>query len=380
MDVLLDDDEALLREAIRHFFEAECTPARVRDAEDGGTDCDAALWSQLAELGWLGLALPALHGGAEAPLPQLGLLFEEAGRALAPVPLHPHTVASVILARHGNDEQRARHLDEAIAGTKRLSWAWSEGRPIVDAAAIRLQAVADGNGWRLNGVKHFVDGFDGADVCLVPVRTTPGDGPSGLSLVLVETDAEGVSAQMHPTLAGDSQASITFDNVYIGGDDVLGVPDAGGAACQAMFDLAVILNCAMIVGASRRAVERAVEHAKEREAFGKPIGQFQAIQHMCANMITWVDGAELLTREALWILSEAQDARMNIASAKAFTNERCQAALREANQIHGGLAQVREYDQQLWYRRAAAWSMRLGTSLEHRRTISRLLALGASAA
>ncbi len=380
MDVLLDDDEVLLREAIRLFFEAECTPARVRDAENGGTDCDATLWSQLAELGWLGLALPALHGGAEAPLPQLGLLFEEAGRALAPVPLHPHTVASVILARHGNDEQRARHLDEAIAGTKRLSWAWSEGRPIVDAAAIQLQAVADGNGWRLNGVKHFVDGFDGADVCLVPVRTTPGDGPSGLSLVLVETDAEGVSAQMHPTLAGDSQASITFDNVYIGGDDVLGVPDAGGTACQAMFDLAVILNCAMIVGASRRAVERAVDHAKEREAFGKPIGQFQAIQHMCANMITWVDGAELLTREALWILSEAQDARMNIASAKAFTNERCQAALREANQIHGGLAQVREYDQQLWYRRAAAWSMRLGTSLEHRRTISRLLALGASTA
>jgi alkylation response protein AidB-like acyl-CoA dehydrogenase len=376
MDVLLNQDEELLRDAIRSFFEAECDVVRVRAIEDGAADFDSSLWEQMAELGWLGLALPALHGGSEAPLSDLGLLFEEAGRALAPLPLHGHTVAALSLARFGNNTQKARFLDDAATGSCHLAWSFSEGRPGIDPANLMLDARADGNGWRLTGAKHFVDGFDGAAACLVPVRTSQETGGDGLTLVLLDPSAEGVSSVSHRTLAGEHQTSITLDNVFVSGDDIVGPVDGAGPAVEWMFDLAVILNCAMVVGASRRAVERAVEYAKEREAFGKPIGQFQAIAHMCANIITWVDGAELLTREALWRLSEGLDARLQIATAKAFVNERCQAALREANQIHGGVAQVREYDQQLWYRRAAAWTMRLGTSIDHRKTIARCLALG----
>jgi alkylation response protein AidB-like acyl-CoA dehydrogenase len=374
MDVLLDEDEELLRDAIRHFFESECHPVRVRAAEDAGLDCDTPLWQQLADLGWLGLALPALHGGADAPLTQLGLLFEEAGRALAPVPLLPHTVASLTLANHGTEHQ-TRWLDAAVNGEVRLTWAWSEGRPGIGPSAIQLEAKTDGNGWRLNGIKHFVDGAQGASACLVAVRTSPGEDAAGLSLACVDLNAPGLTTTRYRTLAGDAQCSINFDDVHITGEDILGAPNSGGGAIRDMFELAVILNCAMTVGATRQAVERAVAYAKERQAFGKALGAFQAIQHMCANMITWVDGAELLTREALWMLSQGQDASLEIAGAKAFANERCQAALREANQIHGGLAQVREYDQQLWYRRASAWTMRLGTSLEHRREVAKRLRL-----
>ena len=375
MDVLLDEDEELLREAIRRFFAAECDPSVVRRAEASTAGVDPSLWQNLAELGWLGLAMPALYGGAQAPMNQLGLLFEEAGRALAPVPLHPHTVASLTLAEHGTSTQKERYLSDAATGSSFLSWAWFEGRPGIGLNTIQLTAKPDGNGWRLNGSKHFVDGFDGAAACVVAVRTSPGDGAEGISLVLIDPNAAGVHATAQRTLAGDTQTSVTFEDVFVGGDDLLGVADEAGDAAQTMFEQAVILNCAMIVGATRMAVERAVEYAKERVAFGKVIGQFQAIQHMCANMIMWIDGAELLTREALWKLSQGQNATLEIASAKAFANEHCQAALREANQIHGGVAQVREYDQQLWYRRAAAWSMRLGTSLEHRRTVASCLAL-----
>ena len=143
-----------------------------------------------------------------------------------------------------------------------------------------------------------------------------------------------------------------------------------------MLERAVVLNCALVVGATRRAAERAFDYAKERVAFGHPIGSFQAIQHLCADMITWVDGAELLTREAAWHIAQGMDAALPVAAAKAYTNERCQMVIREANQIHGGYAQVKEFDQQLWYRRAAAWSMRLGTSLDHRKTVARALELG----
>ena len=151
--------------------------------------------------------------------------------------------------------------------------------------------------------------------------------------------------------------------------------DEGWDLAQPMLERAMVLNCAMIVGATRRAAERAFDYAKQRIAFGHPIGSFQAIQHTCADMITWVDGAELLTREAGWRIAQGLDAALSVAAAKSFTNERCQMVLREANQIHGGYAQVKEYDQQLWYRRAAAWCMRLGTSTEHRRTVAQELKL-----
>ena len=136
-----------------------------------------------------------------------------------------------------------------------------------------------------------------------------------------------------------------------------------------------MLPLTQIVGATRKAVEMAVEYAKWRVAFGRPIGAFQAIQHMCADMVTWVDGAQLLTYEALWTLDQGLPAGLAVATAKAFTNDRCQAALRHANQIHGGVAQIKEFDLNLWYRRAAAWAMRFGTSFEQRRRIAQALAL-----
>ena len=176
-------------------------------------------------------------------------------------------------------------------------------------------------------------------------------------------------------MGGDTQSEVLFEDVHVDGDALVGKVDAGWALAKPMLERAVVLNCARVVGATRRAAERAFEYAKERIAFGHPIGSFQAIQHLCADMITWVDGAELLTREAAWHIAQGSDGALPAAAAKAFTNERCQMVIREANQIHGGYAQVKEFDQQLWYRRAAAWSMRLGTALDHRKTIAQELSL-----
>ncbi|MCB1743705.1 MAG: acyl-CoA/acyl-ACP dehydrogenase [Gammaproteobacteria bacterium] len=376
MDVLLDEDETLLQQALRRFFESRCPPSRVRAAEDQSLQIDSELWSALAELGWLGLALPAMHGGSEAPLSQLGLLFEEAGRALAPVPLLAHTVAALCLARHATPEQQERLLPAAIMGDAVLTWSWSEQRFGLHPSSIQLRAERQGNGWRLTGSKRFVDAFPSSTACIVPARTTPGETQHGISLLLVSPDTPGLSCTASGTLAGDRQYELHFDGAQVGGDALLGEVDKAWPIALDMLDTAVMLNTAMTVGATRMAVERAVAYAKERHAFGKPIAAFQAIQHMCANMITWVDGAELLNREAIWKRARGEAARLEIAGAKAFANEYCQAALREANQIHGGVAQVREYDQQLWYRRAAAWTMRLGTSLDHRRTVADELALG----
>ena len=105
-------------------------------------------------------------------------------------------------------------------------------------------------------------------------------------------------------------------------------------------------------------------------AFGRPIGAFQAIAHICADIVTWVDGAELLTFEALWRLGQGLPASLEVATAKAFCNLRCQMCLHQANQIHGGLSQIKDFDLNLWFRRASAWTMREGTTFDHHRTIA----------
>lgn len=372
MDVLLNEDEEFLRDQARQFFEAECPTSRVREIEETMQPQDASLWKQIVELGWLGLSLPEAYGGAGAPFTHLGVLFEEVGRALAPIPIHPTVVAALAIAESGSEALREAVLPAAIRGELVLSWAWLEEGGEIDLDATRLEARPDGDSLVLSGHKLFVDGFALADRCLVVCRSLAGArGDEGISLVLVDTSSPGIDASRHPTMAGDAQSEVRFESVRVPLANLVGPLHGGAGAARALFERAVILNCAMIVGATRRSTELAVEYAKERIAFGRPIGGFQAIQHMCANMVTWVDGAELLTREALWRIAEGLPAAKEVATAKAFCNERCQAALREANQIHAGVAQIKEYDLQLWYRRAAAWTMRLGTSIQHRRTIAR---------
>ena len=139
------------------------------------------------------------------------------------------------------------------------------------------------------------------------------------------------------------------------------------------MDLSSVLYASMMAGAGRRTLDMAVAHAKQREAFGQPIGAFQAIQHLCANMVNAIDGTTMLSREALWRMEQRLPHRVNVAQAKSFGNEQCMMVVRSAQQIHGGMGFIRDFDLNLWYRRVASWSLRGGTAAEHRRTIATAL-------
>ncbi|MBV1880391.1 MAG: acyl-CoA/acyl-ACP dehydrogenase [Pseudomonadales bacterium] len=372
MDTLLNEDEALLRDQARAFLTKESPTALVREVESENKDYDPSLWKKTAELGWLGITLPEEYGGTPVPFSHLGLLFEEMGRGIAPIPIHPTMVAALTINKSGTEQQKQSILPAVISGDKILSWAWFERGGDIDLSSVQLEAIVEGDHLVLSGTKLFVDGYHHADQCLVVCRSlADSEGNEGISLVLVDTNSKGLSSDRLPTMAGDIQDAVSFDSVRVPLSNVLGEVHNGGAAAVSLLETAVILNCSMIVGASHKAIEMTFSYAKDREAFGQPIGSFQAIQHMCANMVTWVDGATMLTHEALWKISEGLPATIEIASAKAFCNERCPAALREGNQIHAGIAQIKEYDLQLWYRRSAAWCMRLGTSIQHRRIVAR---------
>lgn len=374
MDVLLTEEEKMVRDSAREFFEAECSTTLVREMETDPKGYPPALWRKAAELGWQGMALPEKYGGQDLPLVYLGLIFEEAGRAVAPLPLHSTVVAALTIARDGTEAQREAILPAVVRGDAVLTWAFTERDPRFLPETIHTQAVASGDHFVINGTKLFVDNFVAADQCLVACRTAPGSkGNAGLSLFLVDTKSPGLSHASLVTLAKDKQSEVVFENVRVPRANLIGELNQGGPIVEKMLDRATALLCAQMLGATRKDAEMAIEYAKYRVAFGQPIGAFQSIQHVCADMIVWIDGGEMLTYEALWKMDQGLPASVEVSQAKAFCNEKCEAVVRFSQIIHGGIGFMMEFDLHLWFRRVSAWTMRLGTSYEHRARVAHAL-------
>ena len=374
MDVLPNEEEQMVKNLAREFLEAECPPRLARDMEKDDLGFPPALWRQMADLGWLGISLPEQYGGQGLPMTYLGLISEELGRAIAPVPFHSTMVAALTIADAGTDEQKQVLLPRVCSGDLVLSWAFSEENPRYLPETIHFQAAEDGDNFVLNGTKMFVDNFIAAEKCLVACRTAPAtDDNSGISLLLVDAGSTGVSQIPLTTLAKDKQSKVVFDNVRVPRANLIGGLNQGWPVAQDMLDRGTALLCAQMVGAARKDAEMGIEYSKNRVAFGRPIAGFQSIQHMCADMILWVDGGQLLTYEALWKMDQGLPAAMEVSQAKSFCNDKCEAVVRTSQVLHGGMGFMMEFDLHLWYRRVTAWTMRLGTSFEHRARIARAL-------
>jgi alkylation response protein AidB-like acyl-CoA dehydrogenase len=370
MDILLDDQEVQIREAAAEFLEGECTPALVRRVETDALQYSPELWSKFAENGWLQLCLSNRAGGEALPLPYLGLLFEVAGYHIAPIPLHATMVPAMIIDRHGSPEQIAM-LQAVIAGELILSHAVAEQTGRWSTEAIALQGRIDGQELVLNGSKTFVGSYGVSQQCMVIYRDA--SAPEQLGVVLVPTDTKGLSSEALISMAKDGESKVLFNDVRVPLTARIGSAALGNLIARELMDLSSVLYASMIAGAARRTLDMAVAHAKQREAFGQPIGAFQAIQHMCANMVNAIDGTTMLSREALWRMQENLPYQVNVAQAKSFGNEQCMMVVRSAQQIHGGMGFIRDFDLNLWYRRVGSWSLRGGTAAEHRRTIAAAL-------
>ena len=374
MDILPSEEEQMLKNVAREFLEAEISTAMVREMELDELGYPPALWKQMADLGWLGLALPEQYGGQELPLTYLGLIMQEAGRVLAPVPLHSTMVAALTIAEAGSDQQKQDILPAVSDGGMVLTWGIAERDPRLIPEAMTLQAVADGDGWVLNGTKMFVDNFVVAQRCLVAARTAPASKSNqGISLFLVDTNGTGVNQTALTTLAKDKQSRVDLKDHQVDASALVGVINQRWPIVEAMLDRATALLCCQMTGAARKDAEMAIEYAKNRVAFGRPIGSFQSVQHMLADMLLHVDGGEMLTFEALWKMDEGLSASVEVSQAKAFCNEKCESVVRTSQVIHGGIGFMMEFDLHLWFRRVTSWTMRLGTTYDHRARIASAL-------
>jgi alkylation response protein AidB-like acyl-CoA dehydrogenase len=368
------EEQEFLRTTAREVLQKECPMTRVRELAEGDErGYSPELWSQIAELGWLGLLLPEEYGGSGLSFVDLVVILEEMGRALTPSPFFANLQGSLAVLRAGNDTQRKELLPRAAAGDLILSFAITEEAGTEEADAIGTRAEKRGSEYRLSGTKLFVPDGQSADKIVVAARTG-GAGEGGVSLLVVDREAAGV--EVTPLESMDLTrrlAEIRFDGAPA---ELLGAEGRGWDTWEWVRDRALVALSADAVGGSEKVLEDSVAYAKERIQFGKPIGVHQAIKHKCADMLIEVESSKSITYYAAWAVSEDLDeARLAAAMAKAYTSDAYRHCSAENIQIHGGVGFTWEYDCHYYFKRAKAVEVTYGDPTYHRERVAQLLEL-----
>ncbi|MFP3899558.1 MAG: acyl-CoA dehydrogenase family protein [Acidimicrobiia bacterium] len=353
LDLTFSDEQEMLRDVVRRLCAERSSPEVVRAMEDDPIGFPADLWDQLARLDLLGLAIPAEYGGSGMSALEGAVLYEELGRALAPV---PHFASCVLGARAitvgGTDGQRAEWLPRIATGEAIVVPAWLEPGGGAGPRGVQLRAQPEGDGFTLTGTKRHVAFASAATRLLVLART--GDAPAAIDLFLVDPAAPGVELAQQMGIASDSQYRVDLDRVPVTPADRLGAPGTGWSSWESVRDDALILLAAWAVGAATATQEMTVDYAKNRVQFDKPIGAFQSIAHYLADRQAELDGARTLTHEAAWARATGRSVTRLAPMAKLFATRTLRELTATAQQIHGGNGFTLEYDVQLYFRRAKA--------------------------
>ncbi|MFN8534773.1 MAG: acyl-CoA dehydrogenase family protein [Dehalococcoidia bacterium] len=371
MDLSLSEEQSLLARAAREFLAQECPLKLVRGLEEDRTGWSPALWKQMADLGWMGLALPEEYGGSGGNLVDLCVLLVEMGRALVPGPFLPAVLpAATTIARTGSEEQKQATLPGVIAGDRIVSWAGQEPTSRYAPKAIETTVREDSGELILNGVKLFVAFAALADDLVVVAR----DG-DGLSLLLIDAKLPGIQKTLLDVVDRGQHYEVVFDNVRIPASAVLGQRGEAGPQVDRALAEWTVATCALMVGGAEAAFEMAVEYSKTRVQFGRPIGSFQALQHKAANMQVDVEGARLVTFQAAFQLAADEPADREVAIAKAWTSDAYRRVCADAHQMHGAIGFTWEYDLQLYTRRMRVQEVALGDSDYHRKRVAAAIGL-----
>jgi alkylation response protein AidB-like acyl-CoA dehydrogenase len=351
----LSESQQILQDSAREFFTGEVPIARVRRLIDTDTADDAALWKKLADQGYTGITFPEEHGGVGLGAVELILLMEEAGRALLPGPFFSTVaLAGSVIDACGSAAQKKTYLSPICGGSARSTLAILETSASWDPADAQMTAA---NG-RLSGDKLFVPDAGVADSLVVVAK----DG-----VYVVDAKAAGVT--ISPMAGMDLTRklyAVTLKNA-----PAEQLENTAGLARGMSIATAALV--AEMVGGMQRTLDITVEYAKTRKQFGKPIGQFQAVQHQCADMYLETESSRSAAYYAAWALQEqAPDAAVAVSIAKTYASDASRTVGNRGIQIHGGMGFTWENDLHLYYRRAKASETALGDATFHRERIARL--------
>jgi alkylation response protein AidB-like acyl-CoA dehydrogenase len=349
VDLDLSAEQEMLREMVRGVCSTYASLESLRALEDDPTGFSPELWKQMAELDLIGLMIPSEYGGSDMTALEGAVVYMELGRALATT---PHFVSAVmgagVLLRAGTEDQKREWIPRIVSGDAIVTTAWLEPGGGFGPRSVQAKATADGDGFRLDGVKWHVPFASASTAVLVLART--GDGDADIDLFLVDTSGLPMTQQL--TIGSDAQYELVLDGVRVPAAARIGGAGSGWATWHATLLDGIVMLAAQAVGGARYALDITVQYAKDREQFDKPLGAFQAIAHYLADAATTVDGAETLVFEAAWARAEGRGIEQLAPMAKLFACKTYRDVTATAQQIFGGVGFTVEYDVQLYFRRA----------------------------
>ncbi len=375
--MILSEEQQLIRDTARAFAQEQLAPNAPAWDRESTFPRDAL--QQMGELGLLGMLVPEEWDGAGADHVAYALAIEEiaAGDGACSTIMSVHnSVACAPILRYGSDEQKHRFLKPMARGELLGAFALSEPQAGSDAANLRTRASRDGNGYVLNGVKQFITSGKHADIVISFAVTDPAAGKRGISAFIVPSDTKGYEVARVERKLGQhasDTAQIVFDQLKLPGDHLLGNEGEGYRIALSNLEGGRIGIAAQSVGMARAAYQAAVSFAKEREAFGKPIAEHQAIAFRLADMATQIDAARLLVLRAAALRDAGEPCLKEASMAKLFASEMAEQVCSAAIQIHGGYGYLNDFPVERIYRDVRVSQIYEGTSDVQRMVISREL-------
>jgi alkylation response protein AidB-like acyl-CoA dehydrogenase len=366
----LTEDQAMVQEQAKAWTRDEAPVAKFREMRDSGNEYgfDKATWEGMSELGWAGILIPEEFGGSELGYLTFGVVLEETGRQLTASPLFASgLVAASALIVGGTTEQKQAWLPKVAEGNAVVTLAIDEG-PRHSPEHTALEADKAGGGFALSGTKvHVLEGL-AADAFIVAARTSgaPGDA-GGLSLFLVAADAKGVTRERIHAADSRGYAKVTFSNVEVAADALVGQLDRGHEVLDATLDRARAGLAAEMLGTAAQSFDMTLDYLKNRVQFGQVIGSFQALGHRAAGLFTEMEMARSCVEAALQAIDKGADDVPQLCSlAKCKAGDFLHHMSNELIQIHGGIGMTDEFDAGLYLKRARALEATFGNQAFHR--------------
>ena len=369
MKLILNEEQQFLKDTAKNFAEERTPVNHFRSLRDNKDDLlwDKDTWKEMVNLGWSGILIPAEYGGSNFGLAGISVILQECGKTLTPSPLFATGVlGAYAISQYGTEEQKKKYLPQIVNGEITTAIAIDESSHH-NPLNINMPAVLKDNSYILNGKKVFVVDGASADLLIVVARTSGKTGDStGLTLFLVENNQPSINVVKLDMADSRNYANITFSDITVQKENILGDVEAGGEAIENILDIGRIAISAEMLGNTEAAFESTISYLKERKQFGVLIGTFQALQHRAAEMFCEIE----LTKSSIMAAMQGADNNSNelqrLASlAKTMAGETLHLVSNEAIQMHGGIGVTDEYDLGFYLKRSRVVEQIFGCSKFH---------------
>lgn len=364
--MFFQEKHEMIRKLARSFAEQELAPIAAEVDKTGVFPPE--LVKKMGDLGFYGIKAPKELGGSGADCRAYAIVMEEISRKCGVASIYvssPNSLMGTPFMLVGTEEQKEKYLRPMISGEKVFAFGLTEPGAGSDAGSLVTSAVEDGEYYMLNGRKTFITAAPISDYVVVFAKTDPSKGSRGITSFIVDSKAKGVSfgkPESKMGMIGCPTSDVILENVRVHKRDILGEVNTGFTTAMKTLEIGRIGIAAQSIGIAQGAVDEAVQYAKDRKQFGKPIAKFQGIQFMLAQMETKLNAARLLTYDAAEKVDLKQDASKAASMAKLFASESCNEIVADALQIHGGYGYIKDYIIERLYRDARVLTLYEGTS------------------